>query len=84
MAAGKGVSKPFPPLIPSEPRSPITTHMLDTSLGRPAEGVPVTLQRLYAHSSTAWETLARKATDANGRVHELLPPSDSVPAGRYR
>ncbi len=34
-------------------RSPITTHMLDTAVGNPAEGVRISLQRLKAGTSGA-------------------------------
>lgn len=60
--------------------------MLDTCLGRPAPGVPVTLERLAPGSSAAWERIASGATNADGRCPDLLPPSSSVPLqpGRYR
>jgi 5-hydroxyisourate hydrolase len=59
-------------------RSPITTHVLDTALGRPAAGVAVVLQR----ADDARE-LARGATDADGRIGDLLAPGSLEP-GRYR
>lgn len=54
----------------------ITTHVLDTSLGRPAAGVPVSLERADG------TVLATSATGADGRVADLGP--DALPAGRYR
>jgi len=60
-------------------RSPITTHILDTSLGRPAAGVPVRLERL----DTEWSVLAEAETDSDGRVTDLLRP-DQLVAGTYR
>jgi len=57
--------------------SAITTHVLDTALGRPAAGVPVRLE-----SVTTPQTLATAATNADGRVPELGP--DRVGAGTYR
>ncbi|CAL8462559.1 g2092 [Coccomyxa elongata] len=65
-------------------RSPITTHMLDTSLGKPAAGVAVQLHRRCPGSTAAWRFMAQGTTDANGRVGDLLPPSDSVEPGVYR
>jgi 5-hydroxyisourate hydrolase len=63
-------------------RSPITTHVLDTSRGRPAVGVPVSLSRSsQAHGS--WELLADGTTDADGRVADLLAPGSLQP-GIYR
>jgi hydroxyisourate hydrolase len=60
-------------------RSPITTHILDTALGRPAAGVPVRLDRL----DTEWHTLAAARTDSDGRVADLLAPGSLTP-GTYR
>lgn len=58
--------------------SAVTTHVLDTSLGRPAAGVPV---RLEAVSETV-TILAAASTDADGRACDLGP--DRVAAGTYR
>jgi 5-hydroxyisourate hydrolase len=59
--------------------SGITTHVLDTSRGRPAVGVPVSLERA---TGAGWQPLGKGTTDANGRASDLLasPPQD----GRYR
>ena len=61
-------------------RSPVTTHVLDTSRGRPAAGVAVHLAR---RAGDAWTSLARGVTDADGRVGDLLPPG-SLEAGTYQ
>ena len=61
-------------------RSPITTHVLDTSRGRPAAGVPVSLTRLTPEPSAL---LAESSTDADGRVANLLAPGSLEP-GIYR
>lgn len=63
-------------------RSPITTHVLDTSRGRPAGGVPVSLSRSI-HDHASWELLAESKTDADGRVSDLLAPGSLQP-GTYR
>jgi 5-hydroxyisourate hydrolase len=68
-------------------RSPITTHMLDTTRGRPAVGVPVSLS-YHRHASeppadASWELLAERSTDADGRVANLLAPGELRP-GIYR
>ena len=57
----------------------ITTHVLDTSRGRPAAGVPVSLERAM---DSGWLLVGRGTTDANGRASDLLsaPPEE----GRYR
>jgi 5-hydroxyisourate hydrolase / 2-oxo-4-hydroxy-4-carboxy-5-ureidoimidazoline decarboxylase len=44
----------------------ISTHVLDTSLGRPAEGVPVVLQQVDGGA-----TLGSGNTDSDGRVKDL-------------
>ncbi|MEU8718000.1 hydroxyisourate hydrolase [Streptomyces sp. NPDC093272] len=48
----------------------VSTHILDTSLGRPAEGVAV---RLSARRDRAadWRELGGGATDADGRCKDL-------------
>ena len=60
--------------------SEITTHVLDTSLGRPAAGVPVTLEA--REGATGWKQLARGTTDADGRLRNLA--TQPVSAGTYR
>jgi 5-hydroxyisourate hydrolase len=57
----------------------ISTHVLDTSRGRPASGVPVALE---IRSAEGWRELARGTTDGDGRVRDLLasPPA----SGTYR
>lgn len=61
--------------------SGITTHVLDTSRGRPGRGVPVRLDR---RDGEAWRELGRGETDADGRAHELLPEVHALAAGTYR
>ncbi|MFF0292095.1 hydroxyisourate hydrolase [Kitasatospora sp. NPDC004614] len=46
----------------------ISTHVLDTSLGRPAAGVPV---ELAVRTEDGWRLLGTSATDADGRVTGL-------------
>jgi 5-hydroxyisourate hydrolase len=60
--------------------SDITTHVLDISIGRPAVGVPVTLE---IEKAGAWKELSRGATDSDGRLRHLLAP-DSLVRGTYR
>ena len=59
--------------------SGITTHVLDTSTGRPATGVAVRLDR---RAGDGWQELADAETDADGRCRDLGP--DEVPPGTYR
>jgi 5-hydroxyisourate hydrolase len=62
--------------------SAITTHILDTSKGRPASGVPVTLEIQAAEQS--WELIGKGRTDADGRLKELLPEKHLLAGGIYR
>ena len=61
--------------------SPITTHVLDTAAGRPARGVPVTLE-FFADG--AWTTLGSGVTNADGRLPGLLPDMHVLQPGTYR
>ena len=62
-------------------RSPITTHVLDTTLGKPAAGVPIALS--YQEPG-GWAELAHGATDDDGRIANLLPVDHQLAPGRYR
>jgi 5-hydroxyisourate hydrolase len=61
--------------------SRITTHVLDTALGRPAAGVRVRLERVGASGA---ELLGEGATDDDGRLRDLAPPGPALVPGRYR
>ncbi|MDT7744786.1 MAG: 5-hydroxyisourate hydrolase [Actinomycetota bacterium] len=63
------------PLPESEPVERLSTHVLDVSVGKPAEGIPVVLVR-----DTDQTVLGRGTTDVDGRVARLndepVPPGD--------
>jgi 5-hydroxyisourate hydrolase len=59
----------------------ISTHVLDTSRGKPASGLTVTLDRTTWPG--AWERLERGITDADGRCPNLLGVR-ALEAGTYR
>ena len=59
--------------------STVTTHVLDCSLGRPAAGVPVRLERLAGGEPTL---VAEGLTDDDGRARDLGP--DDLRPGTYR
>lgn len=59
--------------------SAITTHVLDTSVGRPGAGVPV---RLSHWDGSEWNQLASAHTDEDGRVPG--PLATGLEPGRYR
>ncbi|MHB8589421.1 MAG: hydroxyisourate hydrolase [Candidatus Dormibacteraceae bacterium] len=58
----------------------ISTHVLDTTRGRPAAGLAVTLRRRAPDGG--WSVVGRAVTDADGRVRDLS--SGSLPTGDYR
>jgi 5-hydroxyisourate hydrolase len=60
----------------------ITTHVLDTTVGRPGAGIPVMLER-KTHTA-GWQVVAEALTDIDGRINELLPPKDAFLPGHYR
>jgi len=47
--------------------STLSTHVLDTTLGKPAAGIRVTLERADG------ETVGRGVTDSDGRVRDFPP-----------
>jgi len=57
----------------------ISTHILDTTRGRPASGVDVVLEQA---APSGWTLLGRGTTDADGRVKALA--TDSPAPGTYR
>ncbi|MEV0375066.1 hydroxyisourate hydrolase [Streptomyces sp. NPDC050636] len=48
----------------------VSTHILDTSVGRPAEGVALTLS-VRSGSDAAWTAHGASKTDADGRCKDL-------------
>jgi len=62
--------------------SRITTHVLDTSRGRPAAGVAVTLE--VQTEAGDWRTLGSGRTDADGRLRSLTGESAILSEGVYR
>ncbi|MGX1880582.1 hydroxyisourate hydrolase [Streptomyces sp. NPDC055287] len=48
----------------------VSTHILDTSIGRPAEGVAISLTA-RSGSEAEWAALGGSATDADGRCKDL-------------
>ena len=62
--------------------SAITTHVLDTSLGRPAAGVSVVLDR--GVESDQWQLVGQGQTDADGRLRTLMASDAPLTPGPYR
>lgn len=61
--------------------SGLSTHVLDTAVGRPAAGIAV---RLDIEDGAGWRELASHATNADGRVGQLLPAGTALAATTYR
>lgn len=59
----------------------ITTHVLDTSLGRPAAGVRVVLEQ---EAVGKWKRVGEGTTDADGRLRSLVAEGTKLDAGTYR
>lgn len=55
----------------------VSTHVLDTSVGRPARGVTVRLAARGGRSAD-WRPLGGSATDADGRCADLPAPPEGT------
>ena len=62
--------------------STITTHVLDTALGRPAAKLSVALERLDAQGKGT--QVGAGMTNDDGRVQDLLAPGQRLDPGTYR
>ena len=60
----------------------ITTHVLDTTSGRPAAGIPVTLE--FQLSEQEWKQVGTGQTDEDGRTRTLVPEGMQLARGVYR
>ncbi|MFZ3391601.1 MULTISPECIES: hydroxyisourate hydrolase [Buttiauxella] len=58
--------------------SQLSTHVLDTALGKPAADVVIRLEQLI---DGRWEALAQGATDADGRLKAFC---EDLACGQYR
>jgi 5-hydroxyisourate hydrolase len=65
-----------------EMKSPITTHVLDITKGKPAAGVRVGLE--IQRADGMWEELGRGVTNSDGRCGELLSEDFNLAVGAYR
>lgn len=63
-----------------ESNSQVTTHILDTSAGKPAQRVAV---NLFQFVDNAWKKIATGRTNDDGRVPDLLPPVLKLEYNRY-
>lgn len=56
----------------TETTASVSTHILDTSIGKPAEGVAISLSARTGPGGE-WAALGGSATDADGRCKDLRP-----------
>jgi len=61
--------------------SQITTHVLDTTRGRPAQDLPI---ELFLKAGEGWTKLSGGETNADGRISDLLSDDVKLSAGIYR
>jgi 5-hydroxyisourate hydrolase len=61
--------------------SQLTTHILDTSTGRPAVGVHVILS---VQRKQKWEEIANGTTNDDGRIPDLLKKAAVMELGTYK
>jgi 5-hydroxyisourate hydrolase len=60
--------------------SSISTHVLDTSIGKPAAGVPVALDQEH---DGQWKRIGAGETDLDGRLRSLVPAGAPLSSGVY-
>ena len=55
--------------------SQLTTHILDTTKGRPASGITIIL---YRGENDEWTEIARGVTNTDGRIADLLSKNERL------
>eukprot|EP00040_Diaphanoeca_grandis_P001200 m.17745 g.17745 ORF g.17745 m.17745 type:complete len:141 (+) comp11657_c0_seq2:52-474(+) len=63
-------------------KSPITTHILDTALGKPGAGVNVSLWQQTSEGQ--WGAVGQGITNSDGRCPTLVTDANNFTAGIYR
>jgi 5-hydroxyisourate hydrolase len=61
--------------------SQVTTHILDTTIGKPAAGVTIILSK---GENDEWRELARGKTNSDGRISDLLSKERILETGIYK
>lgn len=59
----------------------LTTHVLDTSIGKPGKDITIRLKRF---EEGFWQTFAQGVTNEDGRIAELLPAGRILENGNYK
>ncbi len=61
--------------------SQLTSHVLDTSLGRPGKGLTIKMQEF---KNDEWQTVSQGVTNADGRLADLLAPGRRLEHENYK
>ena len=61
--------------------SQLTTHVLDTSIGKPGKDITIRMKRF---DEGLWQTLAQGVTNDDGRIADLLPQGKILHSGNYK
>ncbi len=61
--------------------SQLTTHILDTSIGKPAQNVSIVLEQ---QTAGGWKKIANGLTNNDGRIPNLLAADKILDKGIYR
>lgn len=61
--------------------SQLTTHVLDTSLGKPGQDLSIKLQQFKNEN---WQTVCQGVTNEDGRIADLLPPGKTLTHQHYK
>jgi 5-hydroxyisourate hydrolase / 2-oxo-4-hydroxy-4-carboxy-5-ureidoimidazoline decarboxylase len=59
----------------------LTTHVLDTSIGKPGKDISI---RLQIPVNGVWQTVAQGITNSDGRIADLLPAQKNLAHGNYK
>jgi 5-hydroxyisourate hydrolase len=59
----------------------LSTHVLDTSIGKPGQGISI---QLFSMSGAKSELLATRLTNSDGRCDEPLLDEDQLKIGEYQ
>src|SRR5262245_53175946 len=62
--------------------SKVTSHILDTTVGRPASGISVLLE--HESAQQGWVPVGDAVSNPDGRVGNLVPAGLTLRIGRYR
>lgn len=61
--------------------SQVTTHILDTTKGKPASGITIIL---YVGGNDQWTEIKRGKTNQDGRINDLLKENEFLQKGIYK